>query len=105
MSTPLEQASAELEAAQSALKAALKAWDESVSELWRTSLALTSGSKESDPSARTIAKCAKRQQDVATMFLTSMDQLPPVLYRRANSGYRIQGFVAEEVSDNLDGSS
>jgi hypothetical protein len=33
-----------------------------------------------------------------------MDQLPPVLYRRPNTGYRIQGFVAEEVSENLDGS-
>jgi exonuclease VII small subunit len=45
MSTPLEEASAELEAAQSALEAALKAWDESVSELWRTSLALTQAQK------------------------------------------------------------
>jgi exonuclease VII small subunit len=35
------QAQAELEAAQSALEAALRAWDESVTELWRTSLTLT----------------------------------------------------------------
>jgi hypothetical protein len=37
----IAQASAELEAAQSALEVALRAWDQSVSELWRTSLALT----------------------------------------------------------------
>jgi hypothetical protein len=37
----IAQAQAELEAAQSALEVALRAWDESVSELWRTSLALT----------------------------------------------------------------
>jgi hypothetical protein len=37
----VDQAKEELEAAQSALEAALRAWDESVSELWRTSLALT----------------------------------------------------------------
>ena len=37
----IDQAKEELEAAQSALEAALRAWDESVSELWRTSLALT----------------------------------------------------------------
>ena len=35
------QAKAELEAAQSALETALRAWDESVSELWRTSVTLT----------------------------------------------------------------
>ena len=37
----VDQAKEELEAAQSALEAALRAWDESVSELWRTSLTLT----------------------------------------------------------------
>jgi hypothetical protein len=37
----IDQAKEELEAAQSALEAALRAWDESVSELWRTSVALT----------------------------------------------------------------
>jgi exonuclease VII small subunit len=37
----VDQAKDELEAAQSALEAALRAWDESVTELWRTSLALT----------------------------------------------------------------
>jgi exonuclease VII small subunit len=37
----IDQAKDELEAAQSALEAALRAWDESVTELWRTSLALT----------------------------------------------------------------
>ena len=35
----------ELEAAQAALDVALRAWDESVSELWRTSLALTQAQK------------------------------------------------------------
>ena len=45
MSRPIDQASAELEAAQSALDGALKAWDESVSELWRTSLQLTQAQK------------------------------------------------------------
>jgi hypothetical protein len=42
---PIDQAKDELEAAQSALQAALRAWDESVSELWRTSLALTHAQK------------------------------------------------------------
>jgi hypothetical protein len=41
MSQEISEAKSELEAAQSALEAALRGWDESVSELWRTSLALT----------------------------------------------------------------
>jgi exonuclease VII small subunit len=45
MSQHLEEARMELEAAQTALEAALRAWDESVSELWRTSLALTQAQK------------------------------------------------------------
>jgi exonuclease VII small subunit len=45
MSQPIDEAKAELEAAQSALDSALMAWDESVSELWRTSLALTQAQK------------------------------------------------------------
>jgi exonuclease VII small subunit len=45
MSRLIDEAKSELEAAQSALDAALRAWDESVSELWRTSLALTQAQK------------------------------------------------------------
>jgi exonuclease VII small subunit len=46
MSQPkVKAARADLEAAQSTLEAALRAWDESVSELWRTSLALTQAQK------------------------------------------------------------
>jgi exonuclease VII small subunit len=45
MSKAIDEASAELEAAQLQLDAALRAWDESVSELWRTSLALTQAQK------------------------------------------------------------
>jgi exonuclease VII small subunit len=45
MSRVIDEARSELEAAQSALEAALRAWDESVSELWRTSLALTQAQK------------------------------------------------------------
>jgi exonuclease VII small subunit len=41
----VEEARAELEAAQSTLDTALNAWDASVSELWRTSLALTQAQK------------------------------------------------------------
>jgi exonuclease VII small subunit len=41
----VDQAKEELEAAQLALEMALRAWDESVSELWRTSLALTDAQK------------------------------------------------------------
>jgi exonuclease VII small subunit len=41
----VDKAKAELEAAQSMLDAALNAWDASVSELWRTSLALTQAQK------------------------------------------------------------
>jgi hypothetical protein len=42
MSHPLvEKAKAELEQAQSQLDAALGAWDASLSELWRTQIALT----------------------------------------------------------------
>jgi exonuclease VII small subunit len=45
ISQPIDEAKVELEAAQSALDSALRAWDESVSELWRTSLALTQAQK------------------------------------------------------------
>jgi exonuclease VII small subunit len=45
MSRAIGEAKSELEAAQLALEAALRAWDESVSELWRTSLALTQAQK------------------------------------------------------------
>jgi exonuclease VII small subunit len=41
----VKEATVELEAAQSQLDAALRAWDTSVSELWRTSLALTQAQK------------------------------------------------------------
>jgi hypothetical protein len=41
----MDEARAELEAAQLTLDAALHAWDASVSELWRTSLALMQGQK------------------------------------------------------------
>ena len=41
----VEKAKIELEHAQSELQAALHAWDTSVSELWRTSLALTHAQK------------------------------------------------------------
>jgi exonuclease VII small subunit len=41
----IDQAKAELEAAQLALDAALRAWDASVSELWRTSVVLTQAQK------------------------------------------------------------
>ena len=41
----VEEARAALEEAQSQLNAALRAWDTSVSELWRTSLALTQAQK------------------------------------------------------------
>jgi exonuclease VII small subunit len=46
VSQKIDEAKTELEAAQSALDAALRAWDESVSELWRTSLALTQAQKQ-----------------------------------------------------------
>jgi exonuclease VII small subunit len=45
MSQHIDEARAELEAAQSSLEAALRAWDESVAELWRTSLSLTQAQK------------------------------------------------------------
>jgi hypothetical protein len=41
----VDEARAELEAAQLTLEEALHAWDASVSELWRTSLALTQAQK------------------------------------------------------------
>jgi hypothetical protein len=41
----VDEAKVELEAAQSTLDAALHVWDQSVSELWRTSLALTQAQK------------------------------------------------------------
>lgn len=41
----VEEAKVELEEAQSQLDAVLRAWDASVSELWRTSLALTQAQK------------------------------------------------------------
>ena len=45
MSRAIDDARVELEAAQTALDVALRAWDESVAELWRTSLALTQAQK------------------------------------------------------------
>lgn len=46
MAHPLvEKAKSELEQAQSQLESALRAWDASVSDLWRTSLALTQAQK------------------------------------------------------------
>jgi exonuclease VII small subunit len=45
MTKQIDEARAELDAAQSALEAALGAWDESVSQLWRTSLVLTQAQK------------------------------------------------------------
>lgn len=45
MNQALDEARLELELAQSALDAALQAWDESVAELYRTSLALTQAQK------------------------------------------------------------
>lgn len=41
----VKEAKDELQEAQSQLDAALRAWDTSVSELWRTSLALTQAQK------------------------------------------------------------
>jgi hypothetical protein len=41
----VKEAQVELEEAQSQLDVALHAWDTSVSELWRTSLALTQAQK------------------------------------------------------------
>ncbi len=45
MTRAIDEAKTELEVAQSVLEAALRAWDESVSELWPTSLALTQAQK------------------------------------------------------------
>ena len=45
MSKLIEEARTELNAAEEALNTALRAWDESVAELWRTSLALTQAQK------------------------------------------------------------
>ncbi len=42
----VDEAKAELEAAQLTLEEALRVWDASVSELWRTSLALTQAQNE-----------------------------------------------------------
>jgi exonuclease VII small subunit len=43
--SPIEMAKVELELARAQLEAALRAWDKSVSELWRTSIALTHAQK------------------------------------------------------------
>ena len=45
MSQQIDEARAELEVAQSSLDGALRAWDESVANLWRTSLVLTQAQK------------------------------------------------------------
>lgn len=45
MSQQIDEARAELEAAQFSLDGALRAWDESVANLWRTSLVLTQAQK------------------------------------------------------------
>jgi exonuclease VII small subunit len=41
----IEEARVELNAAEASLKTVLRAWDESVAELWHTSLALTQAQK------------------------------------------------------------
>jgi hypothetical protein len=41
----VEKAKVELEQAQAQLETALRAWDSSVADLWRTSLALTQAQK------------------------------------------------------------
>jgi hypothetical protein len=62
MSDPLvEKAKTELEQAQSQLDAALRAWDASVSELWRTSIALTNAQKR-----MTHARELQRRADATT---------------------------------------
>jgi exonuclease VII small subunit len=45
MNPQVETANAELEEARLQLDAALRAWDTAVSELWRTSIALTQAQK------------------------------------------------------------
>jgi exonuclease VII small subunit len=45
MSSAIDEARSELEIAQKALDTALHAWDDSVAELYRTSLALTQAQK------------------------------------------------------------
>jgi len=70
MGQPIDEARSEIEAAQSALDAALRAWDESVAELWRTSLTLTQAQKRVtrahellrsvlDADEHGLARCAK----------------------------------------------
>jgi cellobiose-specific phosphotransferase system component IIA len=62
MSRPIDEARAELEAAQSTLHEALKAWDESVSELWRTSLQLTQAQKRVTRAHELLRSILEKQQ-------------------------------------------
>ncbi len=54
----VEMAKVELELAQTQLDAALRAWDTSVSELWRTSIALTQAQKRVTQAHELLRKAA-----------------------------------------------
>jgi hypothetical protein len=64
--TNVDQAQAELEAAQSTLDVALRAWDESVSELWRTSLALTQAHKRVTRAHELLRSAISTANDIRT---------------------------------------
>ena len=54
--TTIEMAKVQLELARAQLEAALRAWDTSVSELWRTSIALTQAQKRVDQAHELLHK-------------------------------------------------
>jgi exonuclease VII small subunit len=63
MSQALDEARSELELAQSALDAALRAWDESVAELYRTSLALTQAQRRLNRAHELLRSAVDRTDD------------------------------------------
>jgi exonuclease VII small subunit len=63
MNQALDEARLELELAQSALDAALQAWDESVAELYRTSLALTQAQKRLNRAHELLRSALDRADD------------------------------------------
>src|SRR4029078_11562202 len=76
MSRSLDEAKAELEAAQLTLDAALHAWDASVSDLWRASVALTQAQKRVTRAHELLRDALSSSEDKITSFAKQRCPLP-----------------------------
>src|SRR5436190_23574507 len=85
----VEKAKAELEHAQSQLEQALHAWDTSVSELWRTSLALTQAQKR-------LAHAHELLREAVETAVESLNTVVNDSRRRLTRVRRLQGSCAAQ---------